>query len=201
MIIDKTNVNISYGNDKIWDALAEGDTDFSFQLGSIGMKNIVKKIKPKSIFDLAEINAVYRPGPLKSGLAEKYTDIKNGKKVDLSEEEQIIYDILKKEFGKNHIGLLIFQEDVMKLCQIGAGFTLSEADDIRKAMGKKKFEALIPYKEKFLKNWKYKKFVEIDGLGIFDCDHVFELEDHSGTITAEELLEKVQAGEEIDIIL
>lgn len=107
---------------------------------------------------LAEINALYRPGPIGAGLIEKYIAIKTGQfseKTRLTEEELIIKGILKGAFGEAHSGLCVFQEDVMMICQDGAGFTLTEADDIRKAMGKKKLKELLPYKEQFIKNWKF----------------------------------------------
>ena len=149
-----TNINWNDNSDpKVWDSFDEGDTDFAFQFSSSQMQDILRSVRPRGISTLAEINALYRPGPLESGLVEKYKAIKNGKPANLTEEEEIMYGILKREFGEDHCGLLVFQEDVMRICQIGAGFTLSEADDIRKAMGKKKAEVLKPYKQKFIEGW------------------------------------------------
>lgn len=160
MILDKNNVSIEYGDSKVWDAFGEADTDFVFQFNSDGMKKILKSTKPRSIDQLAELNALYRPGPLNSGLVDKYIEIKRGDKPIheiLSIEERIIYKILKRTYGDSHCGLMVFQEDVMKICQEGSGFTLSEADDVRKAMGKKKQSVLEKFEEPFIKNWKYKK--------------------------------------------
>lgn len=154
MILDKSNVELTCGDPKIWESISDGDTDFVFQFSSGGMKNILKQVRPKDITTLAEINALFRPGPLESGLVDKYIALKTTGTADLTKEEEIMYHILKKEFGENHSGLLVFQEDVMRICQIGAGFTLSEADDVRKAMGKKKSEVLQKYADKFIKGWK-----------------------------------------------
>ena len=156
--ITLNNVKLEDGDPKVWDLIDSGDTDFCFQIASPGMKHIITSTKPRSVLDLAEINALYRPGPIEAGYVEKYIALKTGKspsEAKLTEEELIIYDILKHVFGPTHTGLLLFQEDVMKLCQEGAGFSLAEADDIRSAMGKKKLYKLEPYKPKFINNWKF----------------------------------------------
>lgn len=158
-IFEGLNVDWDDTNDpKVWETIQNGDTDFVFQFSSPGMKHILKSVKPNNINTLAEINALYRPGPIEMGFVEKYISIKTGNFTDetrLTPEEEIMQSILKQEFGEEHTGLIVFQEDVMKLCQLGAGFSLSEADDIRKAMGKKKMELLEKYREPFIKNWKY----------------------------------------------
>lgn len=158
MKITLSNIRFEDGDPKVWDLIDSGDTDFCFQIASPGMKHIIIETKPRSVIDLAEINALYRPGPMEAGYVEKYIALKTGKSPEeakLTEEELIIYNILKKVFGPSHTGLLLFQEDVMKLCQEGADFTLAEADDIRSAMGKKKLYKLEPYKPQFIKNWKF----------------------------------------------
>lgn len=148
---------------KVWDLIDSGDTDFVFQFSSPGMKNIITETNPRNITDLAEINALYRPGPLNAGYVEKYIALKNGgsnlsneelSKI-LNKEELVLYKLLKQFFGDNHPGILLFQEDIMKICQEGAGFSAAEADDIRKAMGKKKMEILNSYAPRFIDNWKY----------------------------------------------
>lgn len=155
---------------KVWETISNADTDFVFQVSSPGMKNILRQVKPTNIDTLAEINALYRPGPIEMGMVEKYIKMKTGEDAELNEEEKVLYDILKQEFGESHTGLVVYQEDVMKICQIGAGFTLAEADDIRKAMGKKKTDLLLSFKDKFIQNWKLggdpeKIWTSLEGFG------------------------------------
>ena len=142
---------------EVWEIFQNGDTDFVFQFSSPGMKRILTSVKPDSIETLAEINALYRPGPIGMGMIDKYIAVKTNnftKETELDEEELVIKSILKDAFGEKHSGLVLFQEDVMKICQIGSGFSLSEADDIRKAMGKKKQALLDSYKKPFIERWK-----------------------------------------------
>lgn len=186
-------------DENVWNIFKEGDTDFVFQFASPMVRKILRDTKPNSILHLAEINALNRPGPLEMGLAEKYVHLRQGADItkELSEEEQVLYEILKEVYGEEHTGLVLFQEDVMKLCQIGAGFSLSDADHIRKAMGKKNIKAMLPYKERFIEDWSKGK-VKIQGLGIFKEDHLFEIVDGK-KITALELYNLVQEGNEIEI--
>lgn len=150
------NVNWNDTEDpKVWETISNADTDFVFQVSSPGMKNILRQVKPQSIDTLAEINALYRPGPIEMGMIEKYIKMKTGEDPELSEEEMVLHDILKEQFGDRHTGLVVYQEDVMKICQVGANFTLAEADNIRKAMGKKKTDLLLSFKDQFVSNWRY----------------------------------------------
>lgn len=150
-------------DEAVWDMIDSGDTDYCFQFSSPGMKRIIEETRPRDITQLAEINALYRPGPLNAGYVDKYIALKKakieGKQIELSsiltKEEIILHDLLQSIFGKDHVGLPIFQEDIMKICQYGCGFSLAEADDIRKAMGKKKMELLESYRPRFVKDWKY----------------------------------------------
>lgn len=137
----------------VWDTICSGDTDFVFQFASPGMKRILTSTKPRDINALAEINALYRPGPIEAGFVDKYIKIKTGEDPEFTEEEEILCRVLKEVFGESHPGLIIFQEDVMKICEVCANFTLTEADDIRRAMGKKDEKALVPFKQQFLDNW------------------------------------------------
>ena len=192
-------LNVDWNNnddDKVWDTICNGETDFVFQFSSPGMKEIIKNVQPRSVQTLAEINALYRPGPINMGMVDKYEDMKHGK-VELDENEQVLSDLLKHVFGEEHTGLTVFQEEVMKICQEGAGFSMSDADMIRKAMGKKKAELLMGYKDQFIKGWNQKK-IHINGLGDFlENDEVY-LDDGS-TITAIELLNRINNGEEFVI--
>lgn len=138
---------------KVWDTICSGDTDFVFQFSSPGMRRIITETKPRTIIELAEINALYRPGPMEAGYVEKYIAIKTGQDPELSEEELIMQQVFRNVFGQQHTGLMIFQEDLMKVCTDCAMFNLTEADEIRRGMSKKHIEVLLPWKEKFVTGW------------------------------------------------
>lgn len=185
---------------KVWDAICAGDTDFVFQFSSPGMKSLCINTQPRSIESLAELNALYRPGPIEAGFIEKYTDVKRGKS-NLTEEEQIIERALKKVFGDQHCGLMVFQEDVMRVCTECANFNLTEADDIRKAMGKKKTEVLEKWKAPFVDNWKYKNYVSLNDTGhIWGENDSITLEDGSA-ITLDQLIQKLENGETVNVVI
>lgn len=139
---------------KVWDIICAGETDFVFQFGSGPMKSLCKNTKPRTTQALGELNALYRPGPIEMGLVDKYTQMKtNDPEFKLTPTEEALFAILKEEFGEGHCGLIIFQEDLMKIFQVCAGFSLSEADDIRKAMSKKDEALLDTYKGQFVEGW------------------------------------------------
>lgn len=138
---------------KVWDTICNGDLDFVFQLAGGVPRQMCTQGQPRSIERLAEINAINRPGPLNLELNKIWVDVQNGTH-KFEGEDAILADILKRRFGKTHSGLVVYQEDVMGICQEGAGFSLAEADGIRKAMGKKIQELMDSYKPKFINGWK-----------------------------------------------
>lgn len=139
-------------DEAVWKVFQDGDTDFTFQFGSNGMKRILKETKPTTIAALAAINALFRPGPIEMGMVDKYIELASGT-LNLEGDDLVLSNLLKEQFGEDHAGLVIYQEDVMKICQVGAGFTLTEADHIRKAMGKKDEQKMLKYKPQFINGW------------------------------------------------
>lgn len=135
-----------------WDILNEGDTDYIFQFQGGIPKKMLKDAKITTIDQLAEITAINRPGPLALKLHEKWVDIQNGIE-EFEGEDLVLKNLLKEAFGDNHTGLVIYQEDVMKIFEVGSGFTLGEADNIRRAMGKKDESQMLSYKDQFVTNW------------------------------------------------
>ncbi|MDY0297691.1 MAG: DNA polymerase III subunit alpha [Acidobacteriota bacterium] len=118
-----------------------GDTDGIFQFESSGMRDYLKRSKPKRIEDLIVLNGLYRPGPLKSGMADAYVNRKLGR-----EKVKYIFPELE-EILKDTYGIIVFQEQVMRISVDVAGFAMSKADEMRKIMGKKQVEK-IPAMEK-----------------------------------------------------
>jgi DNA polymerase-3 subunit alpha len=124
--------------------LASGATAGVFQFESSGMRDTVVKMRPDKLDDLIALNALYRPGPLKGGVVDLYLDRRHGKKA-----VQYRHPVLKETLEATY-GLPVYQEQVMQIAAVLAGFTPSEADDLRKAMGKKNKEVMALQREKFV---------------------------------------------------
>ena len=124
--------------------LAAGDTDGVFQLDSAGMKALCRHLQPDSFDDIIALLALYRPGPMSAGLHSEYAERKNGRsKVAVPHPD--LSDILADSYG-----LLVYQEQVLKIAQQLAGFSLGQADLLRRAIGKKKQAEMDAQKSKFV---------------------------------------------------
>src|SRR5215813_436808 len=136
--------DIALNDDKAMAVFAEGRTEAVFQFESSGMQEICRKLKPKGVEDLAALNALYRPGPLDGGMVDEFIQRHHGKK-------SVRYLVPEmKEILNNTYGIIVYQEQIMQLAQKLAGYTLSEADLMRRAMGKKKREEMAVHEEKFI---------------------------------------------------
>lgn len=124
--------------------LEEGNLEGIFQLESAGMKQIVKDLKPSGIEDISSILALYRPGPLDAGLIPKFIDRKHGRE-PIKYEHTLLEPILKETYA-----VLVYQEQIMKMAQDLAGYSLGQADLLRRAMGKKKISEMMKHKENFI---------------------------------------------------
>ena len=136
--------NIPLTDEKTSKLLTNGDTSGVFQMESQGMTRLLKQIAPRGFADLIPTVALYRPGPLGSGMVEDFVQGLH-KKRKVTYTHPLLEPILKETFG-----VVLYQEQVMQIAQALAGFTLGEADLLRRAMGKKKPEILMAQKEKFL---------------------------------------------------
>jgi DNA polymerase-3 subunit alpha len=133
---------INQNDEKVFSLLSTGETTGLFQLESAGMRDAIKQMKPNKFDDIIALVALYRPGPMSN--IPIYNDCKNGVK-----EPDYIHPTLK-EILKPTYGIIIYQEQVMQIAQILAGFTAGEADILRRAMGKKKKAELDKQKERFI---------------------------------------------------
>ncbi|MEZ2302757.1 MAG: DNA polymerase III subunit alpha [Microcoleus sp.] len=129
---------------KTYKLLEKGDLEGIFQLESSGMLDVVKKIKPSCLDDISSILALYRPGPLDAGLIPQFIDRKHGREV-VKYDHPLLEPILKETYGT-----LCFQEQIMRMAQDLAGYSLGQADLLRRAMGKKKAEEMQKQKETFI---------------------------------------------------
>jgi DNA polymerase-3 subunit alpha len=124
--------------------LQRGEAIGVFQLESGGMRDLLVRLKPDRFEDLAVLIALYRPGPLQSGMVDQYVRRKHGE-----EAVSYLHPALEPLLG-NTYGSFVYQEQIMLIAQRLAGFSLNEADGLRKAMGKKKLEQMLKYKKQFV---------------------------------------------------
>jgi len=141
----KINLDTLPENDtKTFNLIGRGDLEGIFQLESSGMKQVVKDFKPNSLEDISSILALYRPGPLDAGLIPKFIKRKNGsEKIDFP--HPFIESILTETYG-----IMVYQEQIMKIAQDLAGYSLGDADLLRRAMGKKKVSEMVKHRGIFI---------------------------------------------------
>ena len=134
---------ISLEDDKAFDLLKSSDTTGIFQLESRGMRELIGRLVPESLNDIIALVALFRPGPLQSGAADDFVNRKHG--VDRVEyAHPVLEPVLKDTYG-----VVLYQEQVMQIAQELAGFSLGQADLLRRAMGKKKPEEMAKVREQF----------------------------------------------------
>ena len=131
-------------DEKVFAMLREANSVGVFQLESRGMRRILTDLKPDSLEDLTALLALFRPGPLQSGVVDQFVRRKHG-------QEEVVYlhplleSVLKKTYG-----VMVYQEDVMTVARELAGFSMGDADSLRKAMGKKDESVMVELKEQFI---------------------------------------------------
>jgi DNA polymerase-3 subunit alpha len=131
-------------NTKTYQLLERGELEGIFQLESSGMKQIVRELKPSNIEDISSILALYRPGPLDAGLIPKFINRKHGRE-PITYENPALEPILQNTYG-----VLCYQEQIMRMAQDLAGYSLGQADLLRRAMGKKKVAEMEKQRQRFL---------------------------------------------------
>ncbi|HZQ19264.1 MAG TPA: DNA polymerase III subunit alpha [Terriglobales bacterium] len=137
-----------------------GLTSGVFQFESHGMRDVLRRYKPNSIEDLTALNALYRPGPIQGGMIDDFIDRKHGRK-------KIEYELPElKEILEETLGVIVYQEQVMQIANRLAGYSLGEADLLRRAMGKKIAEEMVAQRERFVtgavkRNFPQKKIEKI----------------------------------------
>ncbi|HXX70780.1 MAG TPA: DNA polymerase III subunit alpha [Candidatus Acidoferrum sp.] len=146
----------------VYALFSRGDTTGIFQFESHGMRDILKRYQPTRLEDLTALNALYRPGPIQGGMIDDFIARKHGKKkvaYDLPELEEILSETW---------GVILYQEQVMQIANRLAGFSLGDADLLRRAMGKKKPEEMAAQREKFLTGCHTRKVPGKKAEKIFD---------------------------------
>lgn len=137
--------SINMNDAKIFEFISKGNTIGVFQLESSGMIDLCKRLMPSNLEDVTAINALYRPGPLESGMVDDFIEIKHKRK-EMTFPYPVLEPVLKDTYG-----VIIYQEQVMNIARVIAGYTMGSADMLRSAMGKKKEKEMIRHREIFLK--------------------------------------------------
>ncbi len=128
--------------------LSRGEGHGVFQMESDGMQQVMRNLQPENIAEIAALVALYRPGPIGSGMIKEFTERKHGR-IPISYDHPILEPILKETYG-----VILYQEQVMLIAQKMAGFTMAQADYLRKAMGKKKKDIIVGFRKTFVEGAK-----------------------------------------------
>jgi DNA polymerase-3 subunit alpha len=153
----------SLTDEAVYKLLQKGETLAVFQLESRGMRDLMQKLLPDTFEDLVALLALFRPGPLGSGMVEDFIARKHGK-AKISYFHPDLEPVLAPTYG-----IIVYQEQVMQIAQILAGYSLGRADLLRRAMGKKKAEEMAAHREQFIEGAKAK------GVDTKTATHLFDL--------------------------
>ena len=152
---------------KTYELFANGQTYGVFQFESSGMRELLRKAKPERLDDLIALNALYRPGPLKSGMVDDFIARKQGK-TEVKYELPALAPILSDTYG-----VIAYQEQVMRIAAVLAGFSMGQSDVLRKAMGKKDPKVMAKQREAFMQGAKANGVNEKKAAKIFDLMEYF----------------------------
>ncbi|MGF1889369.1 DNA polymerase III subunit alpha [Photobacterium profundum] len=140
--------SIPMADKKSFDMLQRSESTAVFQLESRGMKDLIKRLQPDSFEDMIALVALFRPGPLQSGMVDNFIDRKHGREEvsypDATWQHESLKEILEPTYG-----IILYQEQVMQIAQVLSGYTLGGADMLRRAMGKKKPEEMAKQRTTF----------------------------------------------------
>jgi DNA polymerase-3 subunit alpha len=159
--------SITLDDPKVFELLSSGKTDGVFQLESEGMKDLLRRLKPTDFNDLIAVLALYRPGPLGGGLVDRYIETKHGRRAP-EHIHPLLEPILKETYG-----VIVYQEQVMEIARALAGYTLGEADLLRRAIGKKEKELMQNLKSDFIERAKSRGIAEEIAEKVFDLIEKF----------------------------
>lgn len=150
-----------------YDLLCTGATAGIFQLESSGMRRLIKDLKPRVFEDIIALLALYRPGPLGSGMVNDFISNKSG-------ETTVVYELdVLEPILKDTYGMIVYQEQVMQIASAVGGFSLGQADMLRRAMGKKKKSVMDQMRAEFMEGAKNKEFPADKAKKIFDLCYKF----------------------------
>ncbi|MGP1947663.1 MAG: DNA polymerase III subunit alpha [Arsenophonus sp. NC-PG7-MAG3] len=165
-------MTIPLDDQKCFELLQRAETTAVFQLESRGMKDLIKRLRPDCFEDIIALIALFRPGPLQSGMVDNFIDRKHGNEAisypDVEWEHDLLQPVLEPTYG-----IILYQEQVMQIAQVLAGYTLGEADMLRRAMCKKKPEEMAKQRSAF-QSGVVKNGIDCElGIRIFDLMEKF----------------------------
>ncbi|MGO3667193.1 MAG: DNA polymerase III subunit alpha, partial [Vreelandella alkaliphila] len=140
---------IPLDDSKTFEMLKRAETTAVFQLESRGMKELIKRLLPDSLDDMIALVALFRPGPLQSGMVDDFINRKHGRAEVSYPHPDYQHDLLKPVLSPTY-GIILYQEQVMQIAQVMAGYSLGQADMLRRAMGKKKPEEMAKQRSGFM---------------------------------------------------
>ena len=152
---------------KVFELLSSGKTMAVFQLESSGMRDLIKRLKPTKFEDITALLALYRPGPLDSKMDDQFVDRKHGK-IPVTYPHELLEPVLSETYG-----VILYQEQVMQAAQVLAGFSLGQADILRRAMGKKDVVEMETQREIFVEGCDKKDIKKSTAEKIFDLIEKF----------------------------
>ena len=159
--------NLPLDDAKTYQLFGNGQTHGVFQFESSGMRDTLRKAKPQALEDLIALNALYRPGPLRGGVVDDYIARRHGR-VEIKYELPQMEPALKETYG-----VIAYQEQVMRLASELAGFTLGQADELRRAMGKKDAAKMQATRERFMTGCRANDISEKKAAKIFELIEYF----------------------------
>jgi len=136
---------VSLEDAQTFETLRVAQTVAVFQLESSGMRDLLRRLAPETFEDIIAVNALYRPGPMGSGMVSEFIECKHGTRA-IRYEHEVLESILSPTYG-----MMVYQEQVMQIASAMAGFSLGDADLLRRAMGKKKKEEMAAQEERFVR--------------------------------------------------
>ena len=158
---------IQLDDPKVFELLASGRTTAVFQLESTGMRELIRRLKPTRFEEITALLALYRPGPLESGMHDEFVNRKHGKS-KVTFPHQLLEPVLSETYG-----VILYQEQVMQAAQVLADYSLGQADILRRAMGKKKVEEMEQQRQIFVDGCSKNKIKKATAEKIFDLIEKF----------------------------
>lgn len=167
MVKERTGIELDMAHlplddERVYELLAKGETNGVFQLESVGMKQLVKAMHCSTFEDISALVALYRPGPIEAKYTDTFVNRKLGRE-EITYEHPLLEPILKDTYGT-----MVYQEQIMKIVQVLANYTMGEADSLRKAMGKKNMEIMEKNRPIFLERAVKNGVEEAKANGLYD---------------------------------
>lgn len=157
-----------FDDPEVFNLMKRGETDGLFQIESPGMTRLIRKLVPENFEEVICLLALYRPGPLKSGMVSSWIERKHGR-----EKVESVHPLLDEVLGPTY-GLIVYQEQALSTARILAGFSLGQADLLRRAIGKKKPEEMKQQREAFVRGcWETNQISEAEATRVFNLIDYF----------------------------